>query len=176
MDQKKLKKLRLRIDTDDPLYLGKNKLKIRGKDLGRLSREIFHISELEVLDLSPEREACLYYRVEYLPESIGRLTNLCVLMIDTNELAEIPEEVAHLTKLERLSVSNNHLKDIPDLSSLSNLTSFHASNNKIAKFPESLCHLHDLRFLDLSDNKLIEIPSSISNMTGLENLLLYMNR
>lgn len=43
-----LKKLRLRIDTDDPQYPGWKKMKIRGKDLNDLPPEVFWLSELEV--------------------------------------------------------------------------------------------------------------------------------
>lgn len=66
-----LKKLRLRIDTDDPLYPTLRKLKMRGRDLKELPRELFRLEELEVLDLSPEREACIDYRLNYLPPAIG---------------------------------------------------------------------------------------------------------
>jgi len=47
-DQALLKKLRLRIETDDSLYPGLKKLKIRGKDLNDLPPEVFWLSELEV--------------------------------------------------------------------------------------------------------------------------------
>lgn len=50
-DQGLLKKLRLRIETDDPLYPGWRKLKIRGKDLNDLPSEVFWLDELEVADV-----------------------------------------------------------------------------------------------------------------------------
>jgi len=47
-DQSILKKLRLRVDTDDPQFPALKKLKIRGKDLNDLPPEVFEINELEV--------------------------------------------------------------------------------------------------------------------------------
>lgn len=47
-DQSIMKKLRLRIDNDDPLFPALKKLKIRGKDLNDLPPEVFEITELEV--------------------------------------------------------------------------------------------------------------------------------
>lgn len=47
-DQAVLKKLRLRIDTDDALFPSLKKLKIRGKDLNDLPPELFEMGELEV--------------------------------------------------------------------------------------------------------------------------------
>ena len=177
VDQARLKKLRLRIDMDDPLYPRMKKLKIRGKDLGRLPREIFLIDELEVLDLSPERESCLYYRLTEVPPGIGKLINLRVLMLDTNEIAEVPPEICLLTSLERLSLSNNMLTSLPDaFSSLTNIRSLHVSNNRLEKFPTPILELPLLTFLDLADNELVELPESISNLKGLQTLILFINK
>lgn len=177
VDQAKLKKLRLRIDTDDPLHHGMKKLKISGKDLGHLPAEIFQIDELEVLDLSPERQSCLYYRLTHVPIGVGKLINLRILMLDTNELTELPQEICLLSALERLSLSNNHLKTLPDaFSSLRNLKSLHIANNKLEKMPFPICDLANLQFLDASDNMLKELPAEISSLKNLESLLLIFNR
>lgn len=50
-DQSILKKLRLRIDSDDAMFPTYKKLKIRGKDLNDLPPEVFEINELEVRSL-----------------------------------------------------------------------------------------------------------------------------
>jgi Leucine-rich repeat (LRR) protein len=177
VDSTRLKKLRMRIDMDDPVYPRMKKLKVRGKDLGRLPHEIFHIGELEVLDLSPERESCLYYRLTEIPPEIGRLTNLRVLMLDTNEISEIPPEVCLLTGLERVSLSNNRLKDLPDaFASLTQIRSLHISNNEFEKFPLPVLDLPMLQFLDLADNELTELPEAISKLQGLHTLILFINK
>ena len=42
---------------------------MRGKDLANLSGALFNLLELEVVDLSPEREACLDYKLTQVPPS-----------------------------------------------------------------------------------------------------------
>lgn len=177
LDQTVLKKLRLRIDSDDPLYPGLKKLKIRGKDLNDLPPEIFQILELEVLDLSPEREACIDYHLTSLPAGIGNLINLRVLMLDTNHLDDVPPELSLLGQLERLSLSNNHIRRLPDgFSKLRRLESLHLANNKFEAFPLALCDLASLRFLDFSDNLLPDLPDNVSRLHNLESLILVFNR
>lgn len=177
IDHGRLKKLRLRCDTDDPLHRGMKKLKIRGKDLGRLPKEIYHITELEVLDLSPEREACINYRLPDVHPGIGKLINLRILMLDTNELDELPQEIGLLTSLEKLSLSNNHLTYLPEgFASLRNLKSLHLANNDFEKFPLQTCELGELAFLDMCDNRLVEVPGAVEKLESLESLLLFINQ
>ena len=126
-------------------------------------------TSLQVLDLSPERESCLSCNMVSIPTAIGQLTNLRVLMLDTNELADLPVELSELSNLERLSLSNNHLSSLPPgFERLQKMRSLHAANNAFDKFPESLCQFPELEFLDLSDNKLAALPESISNLSNLQ--------
>ena len=134
----------------------------------RLSKPSPHII-LQVLDLSPERESCLSCNMVSIPTAIGQLTNLRVLMLDTNELADLPVELSQLSNLERLSLSNNHLSSLPPgFERLQKMRSLHAANNAFDQFPESLCQFPELEFLDLSDNKLAALPESISNLSNLQ--------
>ena len=177
LDQARLKKFRLRIDTDDPIYKGMKKLKVRGRDLGHLPPEVCHLIELEVLDLSPERESCINYRLRDVPLGIGRLINLRVLMLDTNGIEEVPAILGLLKGLERLSLSNNLLTSLPDnMTGLKMLTSLHLSNNELTEFPQILCELTELEFLDLCDNAIEKLPDQISNLVKLESLLLFINQ
>ena len=70
-DHAKLRSLRRIMCTDDPYFPGRRKLKVRGKDLTNLPLEIFYITEMEMLDLGPEREACIDYQLEEVPHEIG---------------------------------------------------------------------------------------------------------
>lgn len=176
-DKEMLKELRLRIESTDPLYYGQKKLKMRGKDLQFIPHVLFTMMELEVLDLSPEREACLQYRLPLVPPSIGRLINLKVLMLDTNELHQLPKEISLLQSLERLSLSNNLLMALPrGVCRLSNLRSLHLANNRFDSFPLEICDIASLEFLDVSDNALVAIPDRISNIKNLRSLLLNYNK
>ncbi|KAH9499853.1 hypothetical protein Btru_076770, partial [Bulinus truncatus] len=150
-----MKNIRMRIETEDPLYPGQKKLKLQGRDLVNLPKAVFKIMELEVLDLSPEREACLDFKLQILPAEIGKLLNLTTLILDTNELLEVPVEITLLTNLERLALSNNHLSELPNgIKRLKKLTSVHLANNKFQNFPNELCEIQSIVFLDISDNLL----------------------
>ncbi|XP_046345995.1 leucine-rich repeat and death domain-containing protein 1-like [Haliotis rufescens] len=171
-----VKSYRMRIETEDPLYYGWKKLKVRGKDLANISDSVFHLLELEVLDLSPEREACLDYKLPACPPTIGRLVNLKVLMLDTNELKDLPPEIALLQQLERIALSNNHFSSLPsNFCNLKNLQSLHMANNDFKEFPLQLCKLENLEFLDISDNHISSLPEEIRDMKQLETLLLFIN-
>lgn len=175
--QNDCRSLRRLIETEDPLYFGLKKLKIRGRDLHELPRSVFNILELEVLELSPDREACLDFKLVELPPGIGKLVNLKVLVLDTNEMETLAPEVTLLVGLERLALSNNHLSSLPaGFKNLKNLRSLHLSNNEFETFPSELCELENLEFLDMCDNLLVELPAQICKMKGLHTLLLCFNR
>lgn len=84
-DQSLLKKLRLRIETDDPLYPGWRKLKIRGKDLNDLPSEVFWLNELEV---------CWCYRAVCCRETL-RLNCACFSLYGTRRGRDKTFLIAH---------------------------------------------------------------------------------
>uniref|UniRef100_UPI00398E6DBF leucine-rich repeat-containing protein 30-like n=1 Tax=Pristiophorus japonicus TaxID=55135 RepID=UPI00398E6DBF len=169
------KRWRYRIEVD-PSNGGQKKLKLKGRELLSLPLEIFDLGELEVLEMSPERQGCLNYRVGTVPREIGKLANLTVLNLDTNELREIPPEIGALQKLERLTLSNNQLSRLPaETERLQRLRSLHLANNNFQELPVQVCQLRRLSFLDASDNRIESIPRSICNLERLETLLLYFN-
>uniref|UniRef100_A0A0B6ZAJ4 Disease resistance R13L4/SHOC-2-like LRR domain-containing protein n=1 Tax=Arion vulgaris TaxID=1028688 RepID=A0A0B6ZAJ4_9EUPU len=169
--------IRLRIETEDPLYYGQKKLKMQGRDLLHLPKAVFKLMELEVLDLSPEREACLDYKLSTVPADIGKLLNLRALLLDTNELVQVPVEITLLINLERLALSNNHLSHLPNgFKRLKKLTSLHLANNKFTTFPAEVCDITSLVFLDFSDNLIKKLPMSVSQLKSLETLLLFINK
>lgn len=65
--------LRLHIELDDPEFPGLRKLKLQGKDLENIPAELYMLTELEVLDMSPERQPSLTYKLVELPREIGNL-------------------------------------------------------------------------------------------------------
>ncbi|TRZ11080.1 hypothetical protein HGM15179_016026 [Zosterops borbonicus] len=160
----------------DPKSKGKKKLKISGRELLSVPTQVFGLDQLQVLEMSPERESCLRYRMEQLPQEIGRLRNLTCLYVDSNNLKEIPAEIGTLRCLERLTLSNNSLSSLPaEMGALQRLRSLHLANNSLTELPAPLCQLRSLTFLDVSDNKIVTIPSSIRHLEKLEMLLLLFN-
>lgn len=161
----------------DPTEGGKRRLKLQGKELISVPLEVFDLEELQVLEMSPERESCLTYRMDLVPREIGQLRNLSILNLDTNELKVIPAEIGALKNLERLTLSNNFLSFLPkEFETLQKLTSLHLANNAFREFPIQICQMRNLTFLDASDNKIRTIPPSVENLSKLETLLLFFNR
>ncbi|XP_009998142.1 PREDICTED: leucine-rich repeat-containing protein 40-like [Chaetura pelagica] len=160
----------------DPMYEGKKKLKISGRELASVPAQVFGLDQLQILEMSPERESCLRYRMELLPREIGHLRNLTCLYLDSNNLKKIPAEIGTLSHLERLTLSNNSLSSLPpEMGALQRLHSLHLANNSLTEVPAPLCQLRSLTFLDVSDNKIGTIPSSIRQLEKLETLLLLFN-
>nr|XP_038031002.1 leucine-rich repeat-containing protein 40 [Anas platyrhynchos] len=160
----------------DPKYEGKKKLKISGRELAAVPEQVFGLDQLQVLEMSPERESCLTHRLELLPRDISRLKNLTLLYMDSNNLKALPAEIGSLRHLERLTLSNNRLSSLPpEMAALQRLRSLHLANNSLTELPAPLCQLRGLTFLDLSDNKIRTIPSSIRHLEKLETLLLLFN-
>ncbi|CAH1802336.1 unnamed protein product [Owenia fusiformis] len=176
LNQHVLKQLRYLVVTNDPPYMGMKKLKIGGRELSATPKEVFHMIELEVLDLSPERETCLFHQLRSIPPGIGNLVNLRILMLDTNDVIELPREISMLSNLEKLSLSNNLLSTLPiEFEKLQRLSSLHVANNQFETFPSVVLSLKSLEFLDLSDNRIIDVPNDIGSLKKLQTLLLFMN-
>ncbi len=114
--------------------------------------------------------------ITYLPNSIGKLSNLQKLNLYGNKLKEIPNSIGNLTNLQFLSFRGNKLKEIPNsIGNLTNLQELDLCCNELTSLPNSIGNLTNLQELDLFRNKLKEIPNSIGNLTNLQSLSLGSN-
>ena len=116
-----------------------------------------------------------------LPSSLGNLTHLNVLLLDSNQLSgPIPPELGKLENLGYLWLSGNSLSgSIPqELGNLENLESLWLSSNNLGgPIPPELGSLSDLKFLAFSYNQLSgPLPPELGNLTNLGSLLLYGNQ
>jgi Leucine-rich repeat (LRR) protein len=163
----------------DKHILNGKRLAIRGKNLTQLDTSIFTIDLcLTSLEISPDYQSCLYYKLERLPSLIGNLIHLRELKLDSNDLTSIPSEMSNLINLERLSLSNNLLKSLPDsLSSLINLRSIHLAHNLFYCVPNCLTFLLGLYYLDLTSNKITKLDASLTRLKrNLTFISLFDNR
>ena len=167
---------RLLRDNIDPSIRKYKQLKVSGPDLADPPDILFELKKLEFLDLSPERETCLHFKLMEVPRRIAKLENLTVLCLGTNELTEIPVELCGLVKLERLILSNNLLTTLPkEFRQLQRLKSLHLANNYFDEIPRTVFFLKSLEFLDVSDNKICRLPRDVGNLVKLHTLLLFFN-
>ena len=114
-----------------------------------------------------------------IPASLGNLTNLEVLRLDSNLFSgHIPVELTNLTKLTRLNMQNNRLDGpIPDdIGNLTELDSLVLSQNSLTNdIPSSIQNLANLEHLSLDSNELTGSIPNLARMTSLEGLYLSNN-
>lgn len=115
-------------------------------------------------------------KISYLPESIGRLSNLKRLNLAVNSLSILPDSFGNLKEVEHLSMKNNYLETLPEcIGNLRNLKSLNLNSNMIVHLPESFGKLTNLFKLNMGSNRLKILPLSFCNLNRLTNLILNNN-
>jgi Leucine-rich repeat (LRR) protein len=137
--------------------------------------------------------------LDWIPESIGALTNLRRLYLNGNAIDELPSSMEHLTSLELFSLTqtykydsklhafpdilckikslkeiyldNSHIQKIPrEIENLTNLEVLSLNNSEITQLPESIGNLKNLKTLDLENCKLTSLPETICDIPSLEEV------
>ena len=103
--------------------------------------------------------------IKILPESIGSIDALEVLIMPNNHLTTLPESFKKLTFLKKLDLSWNDITELPEwIGSLSSLEELILRGNKLSKLPESMSLLHSLKILNVTLNKdVIKPPKDLEN-------------
>ena len=140
--------------------------------------ELYDLTDLDILDLTPESKSGLNYTLTRVPTDFRLLANLKCLYLDNNNLVSIPNEIGELQHLEIFTASHNFLTSLPNaMRKLQRLQSCHLAHNKLEEMPLCICYLSkSLLFLDLSSNDLRQLPSSIQHLKQLRTFLLLGNR
>ncbi|XP_051150550.1 putative leucine-rich repeat receptor-like serine/threonine-protein kinase At2g24130 isoform X2 [Andrographis paniculata] len=144
---------------------------------GTISPAIFHLSKLEILDLSGN------FFSGRIPSEIGLAIALKELSLSSNYLTgTIPTEMGSLRELVYLNLGSNKLSGEIPTSILCNGTSvlqyFDLSNNSlVGKIPvDDQCEAKELQYILLWSNRLEgKVPPVLSNFTKLEWLDLETN-
>ncbi|ORX99555.1 hypothetical protein BCR34DRAFT_606574 [Clohesyomyces aquaticus] len=207
-------------DSDDagPQFGAVQSFDLHGNALRQLPVGLRHLSQLSKLNLSrnqlPLKAFEVISQMTALRElklaenalegplsiSVGNLTQLEVLELQTNKLTELPVEIRELTHLRALNLSDNKLRVLPtelftsvpiielnvsknafsgsffDVDTVPHLQTLLLANNSIT----SLCEngtvlLPALKTLDISINRLTALPD-ISSWTSLVTLLVGENK
>ncbi|OVA01287.1 Leucine-rich repeat [Macleaya cordata] len=120
-----------------------------------------------VLDLKGK----LMDKIEWLPLSIGKLSDVIDLDISENRLMALPSTIGSLGVLTKLDIHSNQLINLPDsFCELVNLTDLDLHANRLRSLPDSIGNLTNLINLNLSSNQLNFLPDSLGNLIGLKRL------
>ena len=111
-----------------------------------------------------------------IPPSIGELSHLEELFVNSNELRTLPPEIGLLTELRVLDLTDNKLSVLPEeLGNLSKLESLNLSRNLLVSLPSRIGGLSRLKKLDVRANKLATVPAEIGDLLALVELFLHEN-
>eukprot|EP00887_Chlorella_sp_A99_P001301 scaffold14.g1301.t1 len=111
------------------------------------------------------------------PATLGALSSLRVLLLDSNAISDLPESIGQLAKLERLSLAGNVLVRLPTaLGRCVSLKLLDVSKNRLTELPEALSGCTALEELDAHDNAIERIPESLGSLRRLKTFSLDGNR
>ncbi|CAL0331655.1 unnamed protein product [Lupinus luteus] len=110
-------------------------------------------------------------QVDWLPDSIGKLSSLVTLDLSENRIMALPSTIGGLSSLTRLDLHSNRITELPD--SIGNLLSVvyvDLRGNQLSSLPASFGKLVRLEELDLSSNQLSVLPDTIGSLVSLKIL------
>lgn len=118
----------------------------------------------------------LMNQIEWLPDSIGKLTGLVTLDISENRILALPDAIGRLSSLAKLDLHSNRIAQLPEsIGDLCNLIYLDLRGNQLASLPSTLGRLVKLEELDVSVNHLTSLPDSIGSLARLKKLIVETN-
>ncbi|KAL1215639.1 Plant intracellular Ras-group-related LRR protein 4 [Cardamine amara subsp. amara] len=105
-------------------------------------------------------------QVEWLPDSIGKLSSLASLDLSENHIVVLPNTIGGLSSLTKLDLHSNRIA----FSRLVRLEELDLSCNNLPILPESIGSLVSLKKLDVETNDIEEIPHSIGGCSSLKEI------
>ncbi|CAA7016629.1 unnamed protein product [Microthlaspi erraticum] len=110
-------------------------------------------------------------QVEWLPDSLGKLTTLTSLDLSENHIVVLPNTIGGLSSLTRLDLRSNRINLLPEsIGELLSLVNLNLSGNQLSSLPSSFSRLLRLEELDLSCNNFQILPESIGSLVNLKKL------
>ncbi|KAK9062101.1 hypothetical protein SSX86_019286 [Deinandra increscens subsp. villosa] len=115
-------------------------------------------------------------QIEWLPDSIGKLSSLITLDLSENRLVTLPSSITGLSSLTKLDLHSNKIIELPEsLGDLLSLVYLDLRANQLTSLPASLSRLIHVQELDLSSNNLSVLPESIGSLVNLQKLNIETN-
>nr|DAD41877.1 TPA_asm: hypothetical protein HUJ06_016200 [Nelumbo nucifera] len=109
--------------------------------------------------------------IEWLPDSIGKLSGLITLDLSENRIVALPTTIRGLSSLTRLDLHSNRISELPEsIGDLFCLVYLDLRGNQLTSLPATLGKLARLEELDLSSNRLSWLLESIGTLVSLKKL------
>ncbi|KAG2695046.1 hypothetical protein I3843_08G172000 [Carya illinoinensis] len=110
-------------------------------------------------------------QIDWLPDSIGKLSGLITLDLSDNRIVALPASVGGLSSLTKLDLHANRVSELPDsIGDLLSLIYLDLSGNQLSSLPATFGRLVRLQELDLSSNRLSLLDESIGSLVSLKKL------
>uniref|UniRef100_A0A7N0UJL2 Disease resistance R13L4/SHOC-2-like LRR domain-containing protein n=1 Tax=Kalanchoe fedtschenkoi TaxID=63787 RepID=A0A7N0UJL2_KALFE len=110
-------------------------------------------------------------QVEWLPDSIGKLSTLITLDLSENRISALPTTIGGLASLTKLDLHSNRISELPDtIGNLFSLVILDVRGNQLTSLPSTIGRLLNLEELDLSSNLLQQLPESVGSLGKLKKL------
>ncbi|XP_062146820.1 plant intracellular Ras-group-related LRR protein 5-like [Alnus glutinosa] len=115
-------------------------------------------------------------QMEWLPLSIGKLSEVTEMDLSENNIMALPATIGGLRALTKLDIHSNQLINLPEsFGELINLTDLDLHANRLRSLPASFGNLINLINLDLSSNNFTHLPETIGNLSCLKRLVVETN-
>ncbi|CAA6672308.1 unnamed protein product [Spirodela intermedia] len=115
-------------------------------------------------------------QLDWLPDSIGKLSALLTLNLSENSITALPRTIGTLYSLKRLALRSNRIAELPEeITDLLSLTCLDLQGNRLKSLPSNLSKLVLLQELDLSANQLSVLPDAIGDLLNLRKLVVETN-
>ncbi|KAL9245711.1 hypothetical protein vseg_019331 [Gypsophila vaccaria] len=110
-------------------------------------------------------------QVDWLPDSIGKLSSLITLDLSENRIVALPVTIGGLSSLSKLDLHANRINELPEsIGELLNLVCLDLRGNNLVRLPPSIGRLVRLEELDVSSNNLVSLPDTIGSLVSLKKL------
>ncbi|XP_077215594.1 plant intracellular Ras-group-related LRR protein 4-like isoform X2 [Tasmannia lanceolata] len=115
-------------------------------------------------------------QIEWLPDSIGKLSSLITLDLSENRIVALPNTIGGLSSLTKLDLHSNRLVELPDpIGDILGLVYMDLRANQLTSLPATFGKLSCLVELDLSSNRLSSLPDTIGSLVSLKKLNIETN-
>ncbi|XP_004253249.2 plant intracellular Ras-group-related LRR protein 4 [Solanum lycopersicum] len=115
-------------------------------------------------------------QLEWIPDSLGKLSNLVTLDLSENRIAVLPTTIGGLSSLQKLDLHGNKIVELPDsIGDLLNLVYLDLNGNNLKTLPLTLARLTHLEEVDLSSNMLSVLPEAVGSLISLKKLIVETN-